>query len=93
VKTSDLSTREQAHVRASLRFLRTRCGGWSPLAKALRFGDATIARVIGGRKNVSASMAVRIARFAAVGVDDVLEGRFPPPGTCPHCGHRAEVES
>ena len=31
-------------------------------------------------------IAFRVARLAKVGVDDVLAGRFPPPGTCPHCG-------
>jgi hypothetical protein len=92
VKASDLSTQQQAYVRAGLRFLRARCGGWAPLAKALHLGESTLTNVAGGHNAVSASVAVRVARFAAVGVDDVLEGRFPPPGTCPHCGHRAEVE-
>ena len=32
-------------------------------------------------------LVVRVARFASVGVDDVLTGKYPPPGTCPHCGH------
>jgi hypothetical protein len=34
-------------------------------------------------------MAVRVARLAGVGVDDVLSGRYPAAGTCPMCGHRA----
>jgi hypothetical protein len=29
---------------------------------------------------------VRIARFVDVSVDDLLEGRYAPEGTCPYCG-------
>ena len=36
------------------------------------------------------TMAFRIAKLAGVGVDDVLAGRFPAPGTCPQCGHHEE---
>jgi hypothetical protein len=78
---SDLTTDEQKNVRTAVRFLRVRCGGWRPLAKALRFSKATLWRP-------SPALAFRVARFAGVGVDDVLMGRFPPTGTCPHCGHQ-----
>jgi hypothetical protein len=83
---SDLTVQEQTHVRTALRFLRARCGGWEPLAKALRFNPRALAQVGGGRV-ASATMAFRVARFVKVGVDDLLAGRFPAPGTCPHCGH------
>jgi hypothetical protein len=86
VNASDLTTAEQTHVRAALRFLRARCGGWAPLAKALRFRERSLAKVGCGRV-ASASMAVRVARLAEVGVDDLLAGKYPPAGTCPHCGH------
>ena len=86
---SDLTTKEQGNVRAALAFLRTRIGGWKPLSKALHTHPLTLSqRAI----PISASLAVRVARFAGVGVDDVLGGRFPPAGTCPHCGHREEAE-
>jgi hypothetical protein len=87
-----LTTEEQAHVRAALRFLRARCGGWAPLAKVLRFKRTTLGRVANGR-TVSASVAFRVARLAKVGVDDVLAGRFPPAGACPYCGHCREAAS
>jgi hypothetical protein len=48
-----------------------------------------VANVAAGRV-VSASMALRIGRFVGVSVDDLLAGRFPPPGTCPYCGHARE---
>jgi hypothetical protein len=39
------------------------------------------------QKNVRT--ALRFLR--KVTVDDVLTGRFPAPGTCPHCGHMKEA--
>lgn len=86
MNASDLTTAEQAHVRAALRFLRARCGGWDALARVLRFKARSLAKVGTGR-TASASMAVRVARLAEVGIDDLLAGRYPPAGTCPHCGH------
>lgn len=83
---SDLTVEEQTHVRTALKFLRSRCGGWAPLAKALHFKNTTVANVANGR-SVSAALAFRVARLGRVTVDDVLAGRFPAPGTCPHCGH------
>jgi hypothetical protein len=83
---SDLTPGEQAHVRTALRFLRARCGTWGNVAKALRVAQSMLANVNVGRRNVSARLAFRVARLAGVGVDEVLTGRFPAPGTCPHCG-------
>lgn len=88
---SDLTPSEQAHVRAALRFLRARCGGWLPVSKLLRGDEVTIRRAAGGSV-VSASLAVRIARLAKVGIDDLLAGKYPPAGTCPHCGHMRSTE-
>jgi hypothetical protein len=79
---SDLTAEEQKNVRAALRFLRIRCGGLAAFAKALHACKTTAQ----GR-NVSASVAFRVARLAGVGVDDVVGGKYPPAGVCPHCGH------
>lgn len=87
MRASDLTKDEQANTRAALRFLKARLGGWAPLARALRFGTGSLAN-FAGRTAPSTKLVFRIARLAGVSVDDVLEGRFPPPGTCPHCGHR-----
>ena len=81
---SDLTIEEQANVRAAISYLRARVGRTDVLAKALRVDRKTL------RNPASASLAVRVARFAKVGVDDVLTGRFPDPGVCPHCGQRRE---
>lgn len=88
---SDLNAKEQANVRAALQFLRSRCGGWTPLAKALRMKDVSISQIARG-KTATPTLAVRIAKLASVGVDDVLTGRFPEPGTCAYCGHRADAQ-
>lgn len=78
----DLTTEEQAHVKVALRFLRIQHGTWAVLAKALRYKVKTMAD---GRP-ASARLVLRVARVAGVSVDDVLCGRWPPPGACPHCG-------
>lgn len=91
-RTADLTKEEEARVRAALRFLRTRVGGWAPLAKSLGFKQVTLTHVANGQ-TVSASLAFRIARFVKVPVDDLLAGRFPAPGACPHCGHCPEQSS
>jgi hypothetical protein len=83
---SDLTAEEQKNVRAALRFLRIRIGA-DNLAKVLHAHKATVRLVIAGRA-VSASIAVRTAKLAGVSVDDVITGRFPPAGVCPHCGHQ-----
>lgn len=81
-----LTETEQEHVLVALRFLRTRAGNWKTLAKGLGFASSTMRNVKKGLKRVSASMAFRVARLAGVSVDDLLAGKFPPTGTCPHCG-------
>jgi hypothetical protein len=83
---SDLTAEEKKNVGIALRFLRTRIGA-DELAKVLRAHKTTIRAAIGGRL-VSASVAIRTARLAGVGVDALLAGAYPPAGTCPHCGHR-----
>jgi hypothetical protein len=87
---NDLTTQEEAHVRAALHFLRLRFGGWASLAKTLKFTEKTLGNVA-NRQTVSASMAMRIAKLVNVGVDDLLAGKFPSPGTCPYCGHQKEA--
>jgi plasmid maintenance system antidote protein VapI len=86
---TDLTTQEQAHVRATLRYLRARCGGrsWEPLGKALRLKADSLSKVAAGRRGVSAGLAVRVARLARTGIDDLLAGRSLPLGACPNCGH------
>lgn len=82
---SDLSDEEQDHVRTALRYFKRRAGSWKVISPALGFGKMTLSLVASGNKPVSTKMLFRVARFAHVGVDEVLAGRFPPVVTCPHC--------
>jgi hypothetical protein len=86
---SDLTATEQQHVRAALRFMHARYGGWEPVGKALHVNPGTLSQLL-GRRAITASLAVRVARTVGVGVDDLLGGKYPPPGVCPYCGHQAE---
>jgi hypothetical protein len=86
---SDLTTAEQTHVRTALKFLRSRCGTWAAVSKALRLGKNSACNVAAGA-NVTPLVAFRVARLAKVAVDDVLAGRFPDPRCCPHCGQVRE---
>jgi transcriptional regulator with XRE-family HTH domain len=90
---SDLTTDEQTRVRTALRFMRARCGGWEQLGRAVGADPSTLRQVRSGRANVSASLTIRLARLAKVSLDDLLEGRFPPPNTCPHCGQSITTAS
>lgn len=85
----DLTTVEQANVLVALRHLRVQIGGWKPLADGLGFSRHTLRHVRMAEKAVSPTMAVRVARLAGVGVDDVLTGKYPIAGVCRHCGKRA----
>ncbi len=85
----DLTPNEQENVRKALAFLRARFGGWFQVAKVLRVNDTTVGAMAKGR-TVTPMIAFRIARIVKVGVDDLLAGKFPEPGTCAHCGHRSE---
>ncbi len=87
-RRGDLTPDEQRHVKAALHFLRIRAGSMARLAKCLRTTHNALS-LMAYRRRPNASLAVRLARFAGVTVDDVLNGRFPAPGTCPHCGQTA----
>jgi len=73
---TDLTPKEQAHVRTALRFLRRRAGGWVPLSKSLRFKPDTLEKITNGRRVVTARMALRVARFVKEPIDDLLAGKW-----------------
>ncbi len=56
----------------------------------LRAAPGTVAGAGTGRRAVSASLAFRVARLAAVPVGDVVAGAYPPAGACPRCGYAEE---
>jgi hypothetical protein len=81
----DLTIEEQARGRAALKFARTRAGGWDAVAKGTRLSRKTLEHVAYGR-TVTATVVVRLARFVGVPVDSIIDGTWPPPGVCLHCG-------
>ena len=88
-RSTDLTPEEHASVRHAPRgVLRLRLRGWEPLAKALRVNVHTLATQGQAKGRPSAAVAIRAARLAGVAVDDVLTGRWPVAGACPHCGGR-----
>jgi hypothetical protein len=86
---TDFTAQEVAAVRGALHFLHLRSGRWATLGRVLRIPGSTLGNVANGHRPLSAKLVLRIARFAGLGLDDVLAGKFPAPGTCPHCGHCA----
>jgi hypothetical protein len=65
-------------VRRAVAFLRVRLGGVRALAKTAGLTYATASRLSAGRGAVSARTALRVARAAGAGLQNVLEGRWPP---------------
>jgi hypothetical protein len=57
------------------------------VAKGVGYEFSTVATMSQGKRAITGSMAIRIARFAGASVDEVLAGKWPAPGTCPKCGH------
>jgi hypothetical protein len=86
---SDLSDKEQQSVRTVLRFLRVRVGSWASLAAALKVKPCSLEKVA-SRIPVSVAMAFRVARLVEVPLEELISGRWLPPGACPHCGHVTE---
>src|SRR5262249_24101805 len=81
-----LTPEEQANTKKALRFLRSRHGGAPKLAKALGVLQSLIEKAVRTRKPPSLGLAFRAARLAGVPLEELLAGRWPPEGACPHCG-------
>lgn len=52
-----------------------RVGAWGPLAKVLRYQWDSIQKVATGKKAVTPALALRVARFAGVPMDELLVGQ------------------
>jgi hypothetical protein len=78
-----LTDKEQRNVRAALRFLRHRAGGWQPVAATLERSTITLSMVAFGRRSANAELAFGVARVMGVSIDDLLSGGLH---ICPHCG-------
>jgi hypothetical protein len=87
---SDLNPAEQDHVRALLRMLRVKLGGWRAVQRALPMSDNVLWQAVSGRTEVSATLAFRVARLLDAPISAVLTGTAIPTGTCKHCGRSNE---
>ena len=88
-----LSKEQRANVMTALRFLRIRVGTWKMLAKALGFELSTMKNIEKGVNPASVNLAFQVSRLACVPFDDVVAGRYPVDGMCPHCGRGPEGEA
>lgn len=82
-----LALNEQKAVRTTLMVFRARIGGWKPLAKLLGYEAESLGKVVTGRRGVTFDLALRLAYFLDMPVDDVIGGKYIPTATCPKCGH------
>ena len=85
-RASDLTPEEQANVKRAFLVLRQRLGSQAALAGALKVNLHTLHWYGQRRGRPTAGVALRAARLAKVAVEELLAGRWPIEGACPHCG-------
>lgn len=69
-----------------LRVLHARFGTWAQVAKFVHVSERSLKHIRLEEVGVSPSVAFRVARFAKISLDDLLDGRGAPRGTCCYCG-------
>ena len=84
--TPDLTPIEIANVKRAITTLRKRHGGYAPLVALMGMKIHTIWNVMSKRCKPSVGLALRAARLANVPLEEILAGRWPVDGACPHCG-------
>jgi len=47
----------------------------------------SIQKVATGKRAVTPALALRVARFAGIAMDELLAGQWLSARVCPHCGH------
>jgi DNA-binding XRE family transcriptional regulator len=88
-----LTPEESACVLVALEFMIARTGSMQALAYKMGIDRTCVRRAVKGKPEPGVAMALELARVVGVTVDDVLAGRFPPPGSCPHCGGIPEADA
>ena len=89
-RASDLTPEEQAATKRALTVLRRRVGTYKALGEALKVNPETLRWYGSRRGRPTAGVALRAARLAGVAVEELVAGRWPVEGACPHCG-RAQL--
>lgn len=82
-----LTPEQAANVRAALRVLRVRLGGWAAVGKAMGASPKAVEHLGTPRgRQPTAGVALHTAAVAGVPVEEVLSGAWPKAGSCPMCG-------
>jgi hypothetical protein len=78
-----LTPQEQENLRMAILRLHAQTGSWRTVARAIRSERTNLRRLqVGNRIRGMGALARRVARVVGVPEDDLLAGKFPPPGTC-----------
>ena len=80
------SPAEQANVKAALAFLHDHAGSWATLALMTGMRVAVLRHAASRRGEVTADVALEVARLAGVPIERILAGSWPPDGLCARCG-------
>jgi hypothetical protein len=86
-RSTDLTPAERESAKVAIRHLAKRHGSYGKLAAAMSASTETV-RLAARTGKLSAGLALRAARLAGVPLEDVLAGRWPVAGACPHCGRQ-----
>jgi hypothetical protein len=76
VHIEQLTTEQEASIRAALRELHVRLGTWRAVSEAIDISERSIERVLAGRRRPTPGWALRLAPVLGVTVDAVLAGRL-----------------
>lgn len=83
---SGIPESQRVHVARAMLFLARRHGNQKQLAAAMGISERSVARASAPRGRATAWLVMALAEFVGVSVDDLLKGKWPPKGACPHCG-------
>ena len=82
----ELTMDEQEHVRVALLAYCARTGTREVVASLVGVHAATLTAVLTRKAPVTAAMTFRVARLLEASIDELIAGRYHPPGPCPYCG-------
>jgi hypothetical protein len=85
-RTHSLTAKERRLLRAALKGLRHRLGGWRHVSEAIGVPTNTLWGVSRGTDFGSMGIAQKVARLIGVPVTILLEGRLISTELCPTCG-------
>jgi hypothetical protein len=63
------------------------CSGQIAPPKTVELEEEKVAT---GKRAVTPALALRVARFAGIAMDELLAGQWLSARVCPHCGHPPE---